>query len=161
MPDTRSYLTENNVKFSFFGNIRLGRIGEPRTTRDGVLQVASLDDLIAMKLTTILQRVEAKDYRDIAVMLRNGASLEKGLAGAVALYGKQFPPSESIKTLTYFEGGDLQRLLPMDRDTLLQAVRTLPLRELPFIKRLSKNLTIDQCSASNRIKQRAEYDSTL
>jgi len=128
-PDTRSYLTATNVKFSFFGNIRLGRIGEPLTTSDGVLQVASLDDLMAMKLVVILKRIEAKDYRDIAAMLRNGASLEKGMAGAVALYGKQFSPSESVKALTYFQGGDLQQLSSSDRDTLLHAVRTLLLRE--------------------------------
>jgi hypothetical protein len=139
-PDTRTYLTGTHVKVSFFGGIRLGRVGEPRTTDDGVLQVASLDDLMAMKLATILQRIEAKDYRDIAAMLRRGASLETGLAGAVALYGKQFPPSESLKALTYFQGGDLQKLPPPDRNTLLQATRAVLLRELPQVKRLSENL---------------------
>ena len=142
-PDTRSYLTETNVKFSFFGSIRLGRIGEPQITSDGVLQVASLYDLMAMKLATILQRVEAKDYMDIAAMLRGGVSLEKGMAGAVALYGKQFPPSESLKALTYFQGGDLQRLSTSDRSALLQAARTFPLHELPQTKRLSQGLTMD------------------
>ena len=139
-PDTRSYLTATNMKFSFFGGIRVGRIGEPQATSDGVLHVASLDDLMAMKLATILQRVEAKDYRDIAAMLRSGASLEKGMAGAVALYGKQFPPSESLKTLAYFQGGDLQQLSTLDRETLLQAVRTFPMRELLQVKRLSEKL---------------------
>ena len=142
-PDTRSYLTETNVKFSFFGGIRLGRVGEPQITRDGVLQVASLDDLMAMKLAAILQRVESKDYMDIAAMLLRGASLEKGIAGAVALYGKQFPPAESLKALTYFQGGDMQRLSASDRNALLQAARTFPLRELPQTKRFSENLTMD------------------
>ena len=143
-PDTRSYLTDGNVKFSFFGRIRLGRIGKPQITGDGVLLVASLDDLMAMKLATILQRVEAKDYIDIAAMLRGGLTLEKGMAGAVALYGKQFPPSESLKALTYFQGGDLQRLAQVDRDTLLQAARTFHLCELPQVKRLSEHLTLDR-----------------
>lgn len=145
--NTRSYLTETNVKFSFFGDIRLGRIGEPLLTDDDVLQIASQDDLMAMKLAVILKRVEAKDYRDIAAMLRNGASLEKGLAGAFALYGKQFPPSESVKAMTYFQGGDLDRLPQSDRDTLLEAARTLRLRELPHVKILSKDLTILRCPA--------------
>ena len=140
-PDTRSYLTAANVKISFFGGLRLGRIGEPQTTNDGVLNVASLDDLMALKLVTILKRVEAKDYRDIAAMLRSGVSLEKGMAGAVALYGKQFPPSESLKALTFFQGGDLQSLPQVDRDTLLQVVRAFPLRALPQVKRLSENIT--------------------
>ena len=139
-PNTRSYLTANNVKFSFFGGIRLGRISEPRLTSDGVLQAASLDDLMAMKLAVILQRVEAKDYKDIAAMLRHGVSLAKGMGGAGALYGKQFAPSESLKAMTYFQGGDLRNLPPNDKDTLLEAARTIPLNELPQVKRLSDNL---------------------
>jgi hypothetical protein len=42
------------------------------TTRDGVLLVASLDDLMATKLTATLDRAEAKDYRDIAAMISAG-----------------------------------------------------------------------------------------
>jgi Nucleotidyl transferase AbiEii toxin, Type IV TA system len=51
------------VKVSFFGSISFGRVGEPGITSDGVLQVASLDDLMANKVKVILQRVSAKDYR--------------------------------------------------------------------------------------------------
>jgi hypothetical protein len=149
MSNTRSYMTGTNVKFSFFGNICLGRIGEPLTTNDGVLQLASLDDLMAMKLATILKRVESRDYKDIAAMLRNGASLEKGLAGAAALYGKQFSPSESLKAMTYFQGGDLDNLLQADRDVLLLAARTLPMREMPQVRLLSKELTAGQLPLIN------------
>ena len=52
------------VKVSFFGTIAFGRVGEPDFTDDGVLQVASFDDLMATKLKVVLQRAEAKDYRD-------------------------------------------------------------------------------------------------
>jgi hypothetical protein len=142
--NTRSYLTGTNVKFSFFGGIRLGRIGNPLLTDDGVLQVASPDDLMAMKLVTLLKRVEAKDYKDIAALLRNGASLEKGLAGAVTLYGQQFSPAESLKAMTYFQGGDLDQLSQANRDTLLFVAKKLPLGELPQIKLASRNLTADQ-----------------
>jgi len=69
------------VKLSFFGGIGLGRVGEPIQTTDGVLLVASMDDLMATKLKAILDRAEARDYRDIAAMLRHGASLERGLNG--------------------------------------------------------------------------------
>ena len=140
-PNTRSYLTSNNVKLSFFGGIHLGRIGEPQYSNDGVLLAASLDDLMAMKLATILKRVEAKDYRDIAAMLRNGTSLGKGLSGAGALYGKQFAPSESLRALTYFQGGNLHTLTTTDKNTLLQATRTFSSYKLSDIKRLSEELT--------------------
>jgi len=66
------------VKVSFFGGIDFGRVGEPDLTDDGVLQVASLDDLMATTLKVILRRVEAKDYRDIAAMLNAGADLPRG-----------------------------------------------------------------------------------
>lgn len=73
------------VKISFFGAIGFGRVGEPDATEDGVLQVASLEDLMATKLKVVLQRAEAKDYRDIAAMLRAGVDLAKGLAAASAV----------------------------------------------------------------------------
>lgn len=134
-PDALTVLIESDqaadqfVKVSFFGTISFGRIGEPEMTDDGILQVASLDDLIATKLKVVLQRIEAKDYQDIAAMLTAGVDLPQGLAGARALYGPAFQPSESLKALVYFEGGDLHRLSPHERTSLVQAastVRTLP-----------------------------------
>ena len=50
------------VKVSFFGTIEFGRVGTPDATVDGVLQVASLDDLMATKVKVILQRVEAETF---------------------------------------------------------------------------------------------------
>lgn len=117
------------VKISFFGTISFGRIGEPESTDDGILQVASLDDLMATKLKVVLQQIEAKDYQDIAAMITAGVDLPHGLAGARALYGPAFQPSESLKALVYFEGGDLHRLSLDERTSLIQAtstVRTLP-----------------------------------
>jgi predicted nucleotidyltransferase component of viral defense system len=51
-----------------------------------VLNVASLDDLMATKLKVLLQRIEAKDYKDIAAMLEAGAFLARGRAGASQMY---------------------------------------------------------------------------
>ncbi|MCA6114494.1 nucleotidyl transferase AbiEii/AbiGii toxin family protein [Bradyrhizobium sp. WSM 1738] len=67
------------VKISFFGGLTLDRINDPLCTRDQVLLVASLEDLLATK-KAILDRAEAKDYRDIAAMLTAGVSLE-GIGG--------------------------------------------------------------------------------
>mgnify|MGYP002363224825 FL=1 len=69
-----------SVKVSFFGSIAFGRVGVPDLTADGVLQVASLDDLMATKVKVVLQRAEAKDYRDVAAMIRCGTSLAAGSA---------------------------------------------------------------------------------
>jgi hypothetical protein len=56
------------VKVSFFGAINIGRVGEPETTEDGAVRVASLLDLGGTKVKTLVQRVEAKDYRDLHVV---------------------------------------------------------------------------------------------
>jgi hypothetical protein len=66
-PDTLVVLAEmpaGPVKISFFGSIGFGRVNDPLQTRDGILLVASLDDLMASKLQATLDRAEAKDYRD-------------------------------------------------------------------------------------------------
>ena len=110
------------VKISFFGDISIGRIGAPDLTQDGTVQVASLIDLLATKLKVILQRIEAKDYQDIAAILRSGELLEDGLEGARALYPSSFQQSEAMKALTYFEGGDLADLSLIDREYLVQSV---------------------------------------
>jgi hypothetical protein len=75
------------VKLSFFGGLALGRVGEPRVTHDGTLLVASLVDLLATKLKAILDRAEAKDYIDIAALLRAGIPLvwePSGLSSAAS-----------------------------------------------------------------------------
>jgi hypothetical protein len=44
------------IKLSFFGSLLLGRVGEPETTPDGVLSVASLLDLAATKAAVVAQK---------------------------------------------------------------------------------------------------------
>ena len=102
-------------------------------------QIASLDDLLATKLKVILQRLGAKDYRDIAAMLAAGMDLSKGLAAARALYGNQFQPSESLKAMAYFEDGDLQSLTPKEKRGLIAAASSV--RELPLVDTLSRELS--------------------
>ena len=129
-----------HVKVSFFGAIGFGRVGEPELTEDGVLQVASLDDLMATKVKVVLQRAEAKDYRDIAAMLGEGVSLAKGLAAAREIFGPNFQPSESLKALVYFEDGDLRALTSEDKGILVNAVSAV--RELPHVPLLSSRLAV-------------------
>src|SRR3546814_19548862 len=71
-------------------------------TDDGVALVASMDDLLAHKLKAIHDRAEAKDYEDIAAILKNGHPLERGLAAREALFGPSVPDMVTLKALTYF-----------------------------------------------------------
>jgi hypothetical protein len=133
-----------HVKVSFFGTIGFGRVGEPEITKDGVLQVASLDDLMATKVKVILQRAEAKDYRDIAAMVGNGVDLAKGLSAARALYGINFQPSESLKAMVYFQDGDLHTLTQGERACLIKAASAV--RDLPDVALLAQRLTALPCA---------------
>lgn len=126
------------VKLSFFGGLAFGRVGEPETTPDGVLRVASCLDLLASKLKTLLSRAAARDYADMAALLRSGLELERGLAAARTLYGANFPVAAAVRGLTYFD--DLEEELdPTDQQTLMDAVRTLP-HDLPAAALASPNL---------------------
>jgi nucleotidyltransferase AbiEii toxin of type IV toxin-antitoxin system len=127
---------EQGVKLSFFGNLDFGRIDQPDLTEDGVLNVASLDDLMATKLKVLLQRIEAKDYKDIAAMLEAGVSLARGLAGASEMYKGAFQSSESLKALVYFEGGDLDLLTKQEKEVLIGAAQKV--RDLPSVNRISE-----------------------
>jgi len=127
------------VKVSFFGTVGFGRVGEPELTEDRMLQVASLDDLMATKVKVIMQRIEAKDYQDIAAMIRAKVDLARGLAAARALYGNEFQPGEALKAMVYFKGGDLPSLSVEDRQTLIQAVSAV--RDLPAVGIVSRCLT--------------------
>jgi hypothetical protein len=126
------------VKVRFFGEIKMGRVGEPELTQDGVLRAASLVDLLATKLKVLLSRVEAKDYRDIAAIVRAGTKLEVGLAAAYSMYAPSFQPSEALKALTYFGGGDLSSLPAGDRELLTRAVGSV--RKIPMLGVISRSL---------------------
>lgn len=129
----------NFVKVSFFGTIGFGRVGTPDVTEDGILQVASFDDLMATKVKVILQRAEAKDYRDIAAMVEAKVDLSKGLAAAREMYGVNFQPSESLKAMVYFEDGDLDTLSHGEKATLVTAASLV--RDLPSVAIVARQLT--------------------
>jgi len=129
------------VKVSFFGGLTFGRVGEPERTADGVMVVASLGDLLATKAKVVLQRAEAKDYRDIARMLEAGASLADGLAAALAMFGPNFQPSECLRALVFFRDGDLGTLSEKEKLTLVTAATGV--RALPEARILSRRLGVD------------------
>jgi hypothetical protein len=121
-PESLTVLSSGGVKVSFFGGLNVGRVGEPEASEDGVVVAASLEDLLAFKLKLVVQRVEAKDYLDVAAILGTGLPLEHGLAAAESLFAPDLPPMVVLKALTYFEGGDLSSLPADVRETLCAAV---------------------------------------
>jgi hypothetical protein len=113
------------VKLSFFGNIGFGRVGTPELSDDGVILVASIRDLMATKLKALFDRVELKDYLDIAEMIQASVSLTDGICDARAL----FPTFNSIyclKTLCYFDMDELKGLPGKQKKILEQSVLAIP-----------------------------------
>ena len=117
------------VTVSFFGDLSFGQLAAPDIAGPTATKIASLADLMATKLKAVFQRSEAKDYVDIATIIRAGISLENGLAGAIALFGPNFNPALPLKALTYFGDGDLSSVPPEIREYLIAAVKET--REFP------------------------------
>ncbi|MBV1707852.1 MAG: nucleotidyl transferase AbiEii/AbiGii toxin family protein [Hyphomicrobiales bacterium] len=134
---TLSLRTPEGVYVSFFGDLTTGRVGDPEMTDAGIA-VASLADLLATKTKVILQRAEAKDYRDIAALVRAGVSLPAALSAARAMYGSAFNPRESLKAMVYFGDGDLESLPDSDKSALITAVGNV--RSLPPVTIRSRQL---------------------
>jgi len=65
------------------------------------------------------------------MLVRVKVSLAKGLAAARALYGQDFQPSEGLKAMVYFKGGDLHALPISDQQTLIKAASSV--RDLPSV----------------------------
>jgi Nucleotidyl transferase AbiEii toxin, Type IV TA system len=107
------------VKVSFFGGIAIGRINDPLRTKDMTLLIASPEDLLATKLKAIMDRAEAKDYRDISVLLSAGISLEKALGAFSKMYGKD--AGLPLRAMGFFKDGDLPSLPKGDQDVLRKA----------------------------------------
>ncbi|RPI20662.1 MAG: hypothetical protein EHM61_26585 [Acidobacteria bacterium] len=111
-PNTLTLLVERGapVRVSFFGGVRMRRVADPEKEEAGYVWVASLLDLAATKCKVVQDRAEAKDYRDIAVLIRSGIELERSLAAALAVYGPSFNPVLTLKALAFFGDGDLPSL---------------------------------------------------
>lgn len=89
---------------------------DPRTD---ILGSRPLENLLATKLKAILDRAEAKDYRDICALLSAGVSLERGLSAFAAMYGKD--PGLALRAIGFFKDGDLPSLPKSDQDILRAA----------------------------------------
>lgn len=118
-PNTLSARVDG-VWLSLFG-VDLAAVAPPEVTSDIALPVASLRDLGATKVQTIVDRAEAKDYEDIAALLAAGIELPDMLGSAQVVFGSRFSPLLALKALTSFEDGDLLTLPEVTRRRLVAA----------------------------------------
>jgi hypothetical protein len=136
------------VKLSFFGGINLGRLNDPLQTADRTLLAASPDDLMATKLKATLDRAEARDYQDIAALLRHGVSLSTGLAAFATMFKGE--PMTVLRALCFFADGNLSSLDAADRDLLTTAAASVA--ELPSISLKPSSLAVPMGDCDEQVE---------
>jgi hypothetical protein len=134
-PDTLTVVADKDgapVKLSFFGGIDFGRVGDPVRVPERP-PIASRLDLLGTKLATVTQRVEARDYLDIAALLASGLTINDGVAALLALYRNQASGLQSVKTIVWFQDGGLDGALPLEvKDQLVSAAASYDPRTGPL-----------------------------
>ena len=94
----------NNIQVSFFQyNYPLLK---DIVKKDG-LYIASMEDILAMKVIAIIQRGSRKDFIDLwTIMKEKKYSLEDVFIFCKIKYGKAFSESITLKALTYFKDAE-------------------------------------------------------
>lgn len=121
----------NPVKISFFGLPHIRHIEAPHIASQNRLAIASLIDLAGTKAAVVQQRPEAKDYIDLDAILTAGIGLPLALSAAEFIYGPSFNPQITLKALSYFGDGDLQKLPNSTKNRIIKAVAAVDLDQLP------------------------------
>jgi hypothetical protein len=130
------------VTVSFFGVPNLPRLVSPLVSDDNGLKIASLLDLAGTKASVVQLRAESKDYLDLdALITKGGITLPMALAAAEALYGVSFNPQITLKSLSYFDDGDLHSLPEESKIRLVTAARDVDLDQLPVLSQLIRDET--------------------
>jgi hypothetical protein len=91
------------TKIEVFDASALRRLAKP--TRVAGLDVASLQDLMAMKIKVMAERGEMRDYFDVKAIDEGGISVEEGVELYIERYGVN--PSSTAITHLYMAMGDL------------------------------------------------------
>jgi hypothetical protein len=132
------------VTVSFFGVPNLPRLVPPVVSEDNGLKIASLLDLAGTKASVVQLRAESKDYLDIDTLItKGGITLPMALTAAQALYGASFNPQITLKSLSYFDDGDLRSLPEESKERLATAARDVDLGQLPVLSQLIRDETLE------------------
>jgi len=114
---------ERAVKISFFGGIGFPVIDRPDRPDPRGVVIASLRDLAGTKAKVINERVELKDYLDIATLLDAGLTLPEIVAAAVAIFPGEVDYISTMSAITYFEEGEARSFPELLKKKLRAAAR--------------------------------------
>jgi hypothetical protein len=116
-----------SVHFDFFGS----RAFDPATLHAALpfLRDAQTEHRERDTLTVILDRGDKVDLDTL--ITQGGITLPMALAAAQTLYGAPFNPQITLKSLSYFDDGDLRSLPAELTERLVVAARNVDLDRLP------------------------------
>jgi hypothetical protein len=89
------------VKLSFFGGLALRVVRPPRLAPNGI-PIASLIDIAGTKAKTVQDRIEERDYRDLAVSIEQGMTVDDIIGSCAAIFGAQIDPTITAQTMAWF-----------------------------------------------------------
>ena len=123
------------VQVSFLGVPKIQPIQAPYIAPDTKMKIASMLDLAGTKAAVVQQRAEAKDYIDLATMIeRDVVDLPTALSAARLIY-PAFNPELTLKALSYYGEGNLDKIPDIVRMQLVEAVKDVDLDKLPVLKK--------------------------
>ena len=126
--------SDGPVQVSFFGVPKIKLLQKPTIAPSNNLKIASLLDLAGMKAAVVQKRAEAKDYIDMDAILSHGEwTLSQALSAGIRLYGSSFNPQNTLKSLAFFEDGNLSELSEEVKERLTAAIKTVDLNHLPML----------------------------
>ncbi len=121
------YGLANAVQVSFFG-YRYGLLTSPEKPAPGLLPVAGVADLTAMKLAAIASRGSRKDFVDLWFLLQQGVTLEQSLNWFKKKY-RITDIGHVIRALFYFDEADEEPDLRMTRAVTWGEIKAFLRRE--------------------------------
>jgi hypothetical protein len=107
------YTLVEGVQASFFG-YGYPTLAPPETPGPGLLPLASIPDIAAMKLAAIASRGSRKAFVDLAFILKDHMSLEEALAAFREKYAMT-DPGHVVRALVYFDDAEIEPDLRMLR----------------------------------------------
>ena len=116
------YGTVDDVQISLFG-YAYPWLQTPEEPAPGLLPIAGLHDIAAMKLAAIASRGSRKDFVDLWFLVQSGIAL----AGALDMFQRKFAPVDIghvVRSLVYFDEAELEPPLRLLRPASWDAVKT-------------------------------------
>jgi hypothetical protein len=127
-------LFDEPILLSFFGVPKLPVLRPTHRLQAPDLALGDLLELAGMKAMVVQKRAEAKDFLDVHALIHLAKiDLPTHLAAGARLYPPHFSPEQTLKSLCYFDDGNLGTVAEAIRRDLARAVRAVDLQKLPAL----------------------------